>query len=430
MAFAAPDSSLKLRKLSRHLSYRRRHLAISSNEQVESRAVKRLLWILMVQVEEEEDASEKELLSDMLRILMIKYLVTVVEPVGEELPVQKTRHRLICSFCPSVCKMYFRFRKEHLVELFHMLRFPEWIKLKNRSLQCGEEVFLRGLCELTTGMQQEMLANLIFGGVGSDQSLAFSWFVNHLFKNFKHLLRNNLDWWYRNGFFAISASAISRKANLRDGSETVVSHFIDCNCLPTSVTGGGPAEAGPNAARWDDKVQRAMFNGWKSTHGLKHQTVDNAFGMSIDISCPRSLRQPDPTILTASRIHDRFRDVQVGDPHPTIIFGDSAYHVQECLRSYLWAEEGVADYQDWNGGMKRVRISIEWNYGYTVSLFRYVGQKHKLKVMRRATVMKVYTIATLMRNLHIGFYGGQSSNYFNLVVPPGFNEHYLNSTDF
>ncbi|KAJ1428372.1 hypothetical protein B484DRAFT_463687, partial [Ochromonadaceae sp. CCMP2298] len=185
MAFAAPDSSLKLRKLSRHLSYRRRHLAISSNEQVESRAVKRLLWILMVQVEEEEDASEKELLSDMLRVLMIKYLVTVVEPVGEELPVQKTRHRLICSFCPSVCKMYFRFRKEHLVELFHMLRFPEWIKLKNRSLQCGEEVFLRGLCELTTGMQQEMLANLIFGGVGSDQSLAFSWFVNHLFKNFK-----------------------------------------------------------------------------------------------------------------------------------------------------------------------------------------------------------------------------------------------------
>jgi hypothetical protein len=383
----------------------------------------------MVQVELEEDASQKELLNETLRILMVKYLVKVVEPVGEELPIQKTRHRLICSFCPSVCKMYFRFKQEHLIDLYRLLQFPSWIKLKNRSWQCGEEVMLRGLCELTTGMQQEMLANLIFGGVGSDQSLAFSWFIQHLFANFKHLLKDNLDWWYRNGFFEKSAIAIGRKADFQGGMETNVSHFIDCNCMPCSVTGGGPAEAGPNSARWDDRIQRAMFNGWKSTHGLKHQTVDNAFGMTIDISCPRSLRQHDTTVLTESRIHDRFRDVQAGNPNPTIIFGDSAYHVDEYLRSYLWAEEGVANWADWNGGMKRVRISIEWNYGYTVSLFRYIGQKHKLKVMKKASVKKVYTICTLFRNLHIGYYGGQTWNYFNLVVPSDFVEHYLSGTD-
>ncbi|KAJ1427706.1 hypothetical protein B484DRAFT_463910 [Ochromonadaceae sp. CCMP2298] len=161
MAFAAPDSSLKLGRLGRHLSYRRHHLAITFNEQVESRATKRLLWILILQVEEEEeDASEKELLNKILRILMVKYLVTVV------------------------CKMNFCFRKELLVELFHLLRFPEWVKMKNCFWQCGEEVFLRGLCELTTGMQQEILANLIFDGVASDQSLAFSWFITRIFKNF------------------------------------------------------------------------------------------------------------------------------------------------------------------------------------------------------------------------------------------------------
>ena len=49
-------------------------------------------------------------------------------------------------------------------------------------------------------------------------------------------------------------------------------YFIDCKCSPTSVVGGGPAEDGVNAARWDVDVNRAFYNGWKSVHGLKHQT--------------------------------------------------------------------------------------------------------------------------------------------------------------
>jgi hypothetical protein len=63
----------------------------------------------------------------------------------------------------------------------------------------------------------------------------------------------------------------------------LVAHFIDCNCLPTSVVGGGPAEEGANAMRWDDLVQRAFYNGWKSIHGLKHQSVENAFGFAVDL---------------------------------------------------------------------------------------------------------------------------------------------------
>ena len=49
-------------------------------------------------------------------------------------------------------------------------------------------------------------------------------------------------------------------------------YLIDCKCSPTSVVGGGPAEDGVNAARWDVDVNRAFYNGWKSVHGLKHQT--------------------------------------------------------------------------------------------------------------------------------------------------------------
>jgi hypothetical protein len=58
--------------------------------------------------------------------------------------------------------------------------------------------------------------------------------------------------------------------------------MIDCNCEETSVPGGGPAESGANAARWDEDIQRAFYNGWKSIHGIKHQTVENASCLRID----------------------------------------------------------------------------------------------------------------------------------------------------
>ena len=52
----------------------------------------------------------------------------------------------------------------------------------------------------------------------------------------------------------------------------MVSHFIDCNRLETCVAGGGPAEQGANAARWNEDIQRSFYNGWKSINGMKHQT--------------------------------------------------------------------------------------------------------------------------------------------------------------
>jgi len=70
-------------------------------------------------------------------------------------------------------------------------------------------------------------------------------------------------------------------------------YLIDCNCFETDQLGGGPSEAGANSSRWDSEVQRAFYNGWKSIHGLKHQTVDNSLGFTIDIFGPTSLRRND-----------------------------------------------------------------------------------------------------------------------------------------
>ena len=54
------------------------------------------------------------------------------------------------------------------------------------------------------------------------------------------------------------------------------------------------------------------------------------------------------------------------------LFGDSAYRHHSRTHSY-----GVD--ADFNGKMKSVRISIEWNYGTTAFLFTLIGMKEKFK---------------------------------------------------
>ena len=212
--------------------------------------------------------------------------------------------------------------------------------------------------------------------------------------------------------------------------------MIDCNCEPTSVVGGGPTDEGANSARWADFLQRAFYNGWKSIHGLKHQTVDLLHGFTIDQKGPTSLRRNDTTVLRESKITQRLKDVQEGENEEdkVMIFGDSAYTQQEYLRSYFNIKHDdpalSEHFARWNGAMKSVRVSIEWNYGYTATLFQYLTKKNKLKVMKGKSVTKVYTVCTLLRNLHVGLYGCQSSNYFDLIIPQNFIENYLNQTDF
>jgi len=262
------------------------------------------------------------------------------------------------------CKSFFRFQKEDLRELIELLRLPAIVTLGNRCTGTGENVFLRGLYELTTGETQYNIAANVFGRDQSYQSYCLKYFIDHVFDNFQHLLTNNLEWWHDNGFFEASRAAIAAKVDLPDNE---YAFFIDCNCMSCRVTGGGPAEGGVGAARWDKTLQQAFYNGWKSTHGLKHQTLDIAHGFTVDLFGPTSLRRNDLELLRDSRINERIGEVQAGDVDHVKIFGDSAYKVRSHMRSYyklkdlknVLTDDKYATLKDWNYKMKTVRISIE-----------------------------------------------------------------------
>ena len=108
-----------------------------------------------------------------------------------------------------------------------------------------------------------------------------------------------------------------------------VAAFIDNNCLEMAITGAGPLAPGPDAPRYGDEVQRSMYNGWKSQHGVKDQTVDGASGHTWDIYGPLPIRQNDLYLLRESNILDRWRDTirelpREDESIPEMkIFGDS-----------------------------------------------------------------------------------------------------------
>ena len=98
----------------------------------------------------------------------------------------------------------------------------------------------------------------------------------------------------------------------------------------------------------------------------------------MDVYGPVPLRGNDMSLFRDSRIYERMENL--GD---WCLFGDSAYRHHSRTHSY-----GVD--ADFNGKMKSVRISIEWNYETTPSLFIFIGMKGKFKVCETAGVARIY----------------------------------------
>ena len=187
--------------------------------------------------------------------------------------------------------------------------------------------------------------------------------------------------------------------------------------------------SGPDATRWACNIQKAFYNGWKSIHGLKHQTVDIAHGFTIDMYGPTSVRRNDQRLLGLSRINERMEAMQARG-EPVTGYGDSIYPHLSCMRScwrVLGAGEEALDEDEKmdNECYKSARISIEWNYINTANIFRYLKNINKLKVMGTEIVCYINIVCTILRNCHIALYGGISSSYFGIVLPHDMLERYM-----
>ena len=291
---------MQLRKVARELSYRRRGVeALNSNEQVQLRHLSQMILVLSVKL-----FAMNRKKCDLKKMLRVKKLllctsmiyISIAGETFDNLQTLPSFNRTIASFPIEDCKPFFRFTRQQLYILLDVLRNPAVIQLRGGNVLSGEEVLLRGLYELVSGENQYRIAANVFGVDQPLQSKAWTAFIMYVYVTFGSLLTDRLPWFYKNGHLHRSAEAIQKKMDCTSGFnppaefKNKVACFIDCNCLSTSVVGGGPSEGGANAHRWHESIQRAFYNGWKSVHGLKHQTVDCAYGLTIHMYGPTSLR--------------------------------------------------------------------------------------------------------------------------------------------
>jgi len=111
--------------------------------------------------------------------------------------------------------------------------------------------------------------------------------------------------------------------------------------------------------------------------------VDNALGFTMDVYGPVPLRVNDMSLFRDSRINERMEKLG-----KWCIIGDLAYRHHPRTHS-----NGID--ANFNSKMKNVRISIEWNYGTTASLFTFIGMKRKFKVYETARVAEIYIVDSM-----------------------------------
>lgn len=166
------------------------------------------------------------------------------------------------------------------------------------------------------------------------------------------------------------------------------------------------------------RQQRLYYNGWKRVHALKYQAVDSPDGIIRQLWGPMLGRRHDVALLGESQLlqsmMDSFHDA-AGEPY--YIYGDPAYQISPWLMAPY---KGVLtpEQQDFNSGMSRVRVTVEWGFGRVVALFPYVDYVKKQQVGLSACGLgKQYAVAGMLTNCHCCFYPNSTAQFFD-VTPP------------
>ncbi len=169
-----------------------------------------------------------------------------------------------------------------------------------------------------------------------------------------------------------------------------------------------------------------IFYRYKHVHALKWQTVSWPNGMIGDMWGPISGRLSDLDTLRLSQINTRLRDLQAGQEDQFKLYGDAIYPVMTHLRKRHQNRPNTAAQIRENNVMKKLRITIEWDYGNTINLFKYVNFHENGKVLLAggSNIAVCYFIASFLRNCHVCLYHCQTSKYYN-VAPPALY-YYLN----
>jgi hypothetical protein len=147
------------------------------------------------------------------------------------------KNRRIDELSPEEAYRWTRFTKEQLHRLLLHLRMPERLPaVAGQYIFTGEEVLLVCLTRIATGNNFYDFIPCKFGGSAAKWSIAFKWFIDHLFLTFYHKITGNsmLQW---TGHIIFFRSVIANKVaevpvsirRIVNGIETTLTYSVTCD---------------------------------------------------------------------------------------------------------------------------------------------------------------------------------------------------------
>ncbi|KAK7481138.1 hypothetical protein BaRGS_00027571 [Batillaria attramentaria] len=320
--------------------------------------------------------------------------LSYMEEELKEMSNRKTVNFHLRDVPDSVCIQQFRFCKEEIYRLCHLLRIPD-------PVICSTGIRVSASFALCPTLRRLAYPNrwcdltLLFGRSISQLSLIFKEVSNLIIDNFGHKLSSLDQAWIDPERFAQAVADKGAPLN---------------NCW-------GLIDGTAREMTRPSEDQRHVFSGHKRKHVLKFQSIMAPNGLVVNLSGPYAGRRHDSGMLADSGLlpllQERMNDAQ-GDAF--CLYGDPAYpqsyHLQAPFRSvHLTAEE-----QLFNKDMSSVRQCVEWGFGKVTTLFAFVDFRKNLKLFLQP-IGKYYILAHLLANCHTCLNGSQTSTYFSLDPP-------------
>ena len=430
------------------LYYRRRHLGLIAMDRLQIKQLlsklKKVLVLIslmengVIEVEEESSLALRILCG----LLYKKYRDIIRSPDELNNPLSRivSKNRTIEYFEEEDCFRNFRFNKSQLKDLIQYFQMPIKLYSEYRHVFCTEELLLVVLFYLHYPCNTiDLTFKEIFGWDSWKVNLGVKILTNWLLTNWSYLIYDNMKFWLPQ--FPLFAEKIKGKMASygykfpTDADPFVIKGFIDCTVYSSCRPGSGPTTDGVNSPRYHPLIQRSYYNGWKSHHGLKWQTVglpNGVYGIVLLISFiffillvtgmmfhawgPVSCRHNDNWTLGASEYLLKVGDLQRDCDTKYCDYGDSAYWPDDFLQSKHRGDNLTEEEKLENDLMSKCRQSIEWDYGHSGELWKRVSYMKGLK-LRKQPICNIVSLCFLLTNAHVCMNASQTSEYFNCKPP-------------
>ena len=301
-------------------------------------------------------------------------------------------------------KKYFRFTKEHVVELCCLLQLKENYKSGSCLIWSG----LEGLCLVLRRLAYpNRLCDLVpmFGRHVTELSVIFNIMLDALFRKHHHKLQQVNQSWVNHDQFAeaiaAKGSALKNVWGFIDGTQGRLCH--------------------PNVG------QESIFNGHKRIHSLKYQAVIAPNGMLVHFFGPIEGRCHDSAVFYLSGLDHLISNIHNQKGEQLCLYGDTAY----AFRTYLVTPfKGVKlshIQKDFNSTMASLRTCVEWGFGKIVGIFAFLSF-HKNQKAYLQPVAKYWIVGALLCNCHTCYYSCQTAKYFD-ITPPSIEEYLAKSAN-